>query len=346
MLLEAELKAYDYALPKELIAQKPARPREQARLLVYRRKQNRVFLDTFAHIGKYLPENSVLVFNQTRVIPARLKLAKSTGGKVEILYVSHDQNLIKALANRKIKIGETLKIPGSRKSLRVEAKTGQFYFFRPSFSLSGVLALLKKSGSMPLPPYIKNSPLNEKQKREEYQTVFARVGISVAAPTASLHFTNKLLKTLKKQGIGIKFINLNVGLGTFAPLTQENLETGKLHTETYEIGPGTAGFLNQAKRQGRPIIAVGTTVIRTLESASMGQKKLTRLQGDTSLFIRAGYKFNFIDGMVTNFHVPKSSLMMLVSAYTGKTRLKKLYQQAIRQKFRFFSFGDGMLIVP
>ncbi|MCL5774974.1 MAG: tRNA preQ1(34) S-adenosylmethionine ribosyltransferase-isomerase QueA [Patescibacteria group bacterium] len=346
MSLEQELKSYDYSLPKELIAQKPARPREQARLLVYGRKQHQVFLDTFAHIGKYLPKNSVLVFNQTRVIPARLKLTKSTGGKVEILYVSQDQNLIKALANRKIKIGETLKIPGSRKSLRVEAKTEHFYFLKPSFSLSGILPLLKKSGSMPLPPYIKSSPLNEKQKREEYQTVFARKGISVAAPTASLHFTKQLLKALKKQGIGIKFINLNVGLGTFAPLTADNLQTGKLHTETYEIDPTTAGFLNQAKRQGRPIIAVGTTVIRTLESASLGQNELSRLQGDTNLFIRTGYRFNFIDGMVTNFHVPKSSLMMLVAAYTGKTRLKKLYQQAIRQKFRFFSFGDGMLILP
>jgi len=346
MPLETELKSYDYSLPKELIAQKPARPREKARLLVYNLKNGKVVFDSFLHIGKYLPKNSVLVFNQTKVIPARLKLVKPTGGKVEILYVSHDKRLIKALANRKIKPGETLKIAGSRETLTAEAKKGQFYFFRPSFAVSRTMPLLEKLGTMPLPPYIKNSPLSERQKREEYQTVFAKNGTSVAAPTASLHFTKKLLASLKKQGIGIKFINLNVGLGTFAPLTEENLKTNRLHTETYEISTNTANFLRLAKKHGRPIIAVGTTVTRTLESASKAQKPLTRLSGNTDLFIRPGYKYNFVDGMVTNFHVPKSSLMMLVSAFTGKTRLKKLYQEAIRRKFRFFSFGDGMLILP
>jgi len=232
--------------------------------------------------------------------------------------------------------------------------------------------IIRRYGITPLPPYIKNSPLTEKQRREQYQTVFAKTGLSVAAPTASLHFTKKLMTNLKKQGNDIKFVQLDVGLGTFAPLRDENLKTDKLHREFYKIDKITAAFLNRAKAQGRDIIAVGTTVARTLESASARSKpgrdgssikhhKLAKLTGTTDLFIHDNYQFKFIDGLITNFHVPKSSLLMLVSAFagrhpgsaragpkqgrTGRKKILSLYQQAIKKKFRFFSFGDGMLIL-
>ena len=346
MPLEAELKAYDYILPKELIAQKPAHPREAAKLLIYNKHNRAIRQATFAKLADYLPKNSVLIFNQTRVIPARLCLKKPTGGKVEILYISHDKTRIKALANKKISIGDRLTVAGSTKTMAVAGKHEKYYYFEPSFSTRQIVAVLKKYGKMPLPPYIKNSPLSEARKKTEYQTVFAKNGLSVAAPTASLHFTKKLLSQIKKQGSDCKFITLNVGLGTFAPLTQNNIDTGRLHVENFEISSATAKFLNQAKTQGRPIIAVGTTVVRALESAAGEHNPLQPVIGSTDLFIRPGYDFKFIDGVITNFHVPKSSLMMLVAAMTGKTELLKLYLQAIEEKYRFFSFGDGMLILP
>lgn len=350
------LRQYDYALPPELIAQKPANPRDSARLLVYQRQNGfsspkhgegkrrglKIKLDKFSNIGKYLPKNSVLVFNQTKVWPARLLLTKPTGGKVEILYISHDDKFITSLANKKLSVGLILKT-GRNLKLEVMARQHQYYVLKPNFSLSEIKAVLKKYGQTPLPPYIKNSPLSEKQKRRQYQAIFAKAGLSVAAPTASLHFTKNLIQKLRKQGIGAAYVRLDVGLGTFAPLQQENLDNQRLHKEYYEINRQTAAFLNKAKKQGRPIIAVGTTVTRTLETAAQ-HRQLKHLTGQTRLFIRPGYKFKFIDGLITNFHVPKSSLMMLVAALTGRQQLLELYQKAINKKFRFFSFGDGMLI--
>jgi S-adenosylmethionine:tRNA ribosyltransferase-isomerase len=227
----------------------------------------------------------------------------------------------------------------------VAEKEGQFYFFKSDFPVNQIKSVLQKYGQTPLPPYIKNSKLTEAQRRKEYQSVFAKQGLSVAAPTASLHFTKRLISKLKKQGIEVKFVTLNVNLGTFAPLKQENLNSGKLHSETYEVDKKTAADLNAAKKKGKKIIAVGTTVIRTLESAAKNNK-LVNLSGQTRLFIQPGYNFKFIDGCITNFHVPKSSLMMLISALVGRKKLLSLYQKAIKQKLRFFSFGDGMLILP
>jgi S-adenosylmethionine:tRNA ribosyltransferase-isomerase len=404
--LEKLLKQYDYQLPKQLIAQSPAKPRDAARLLVYSKGDKNPRFDTFKNLAKYLPrtnftkegtskphkltnqtlagekpnskklvrglpKNSVLVFNQTKVWPARLITQKvgadpfdsaqgrpehsRGGGKVELLYISHDKNHIKVLANKKLPIGTKVTVFLGREKqspLLVVKKSNQFYYLKPAFPTSQIPNFLKKYGVTPLPPYIKHSPLTEKQKRKQYQSVFAKTGLSVAAPTASLHFTKKLMSRLKKRGIGIAFVNLDVGLGTFAPLKEENIKTGKLHREFYRIGKNTANFLNQAKKQGRPVIAVGTTAVRTLESSSIvgdGLKPsptLTKLTGQTDLFIREGYKFKFVDGLITNFHVPKSSLIMLVSAFIDREKLLALYQQAINKHFRFFSFGDGMLILP
>jgi S-adenosylmethionine:tRNA ribosyltransferase-isomerase len=337
------LSQYDYKFPKELIAQEPARPRDSARLMVYNRRSGQVIFDVFTNIAKYLPKNAVLVFNQTKVVPARLAVTKQTGGKAEILYISDDKQFIKALANRKLTIGSKLSIK-FKPFFQVIRQQEQFYFLKPLFPISKLPTILNKFGQTPLPPYIKHPGLREKQLRKEYQSVFAKTGLSVAAPTACLHFTKELINKLKKQGIGVEFITLNVNLGTFAPLKRENIKNQTLHTENYEINKATAARLNKAKRQGRPIIAVGTTVVRTLESAAQ-KRQLTKLCGPTNLFIREHYNMQIADGIITNFHVPKSSLLMLVSALTGRKTLLGLYQKAIQKKFRLFSFGDGMLII-
>lgn len=336
---------YDYEFPPELIAQKPASPRDRSRLLVYDRDSQAIFFDTFSNLPRYLPKNAVIIFNETKVIPARLLLRKETGGKVVIVFIENaGKNLIKVMSDRKLNVGMTLK-RASGIFFSVEKQEEKFYFLRPSFSAARLGAILNKYGITPIPPYIKKTPLNEAELRRKYQTVFARTPGSIAAPTASLHFTKRLLGKIKRAGADLKFVTLHVNLGTFAPLTETDIEKGMLHAEFYEIDPNTARFLNRAKKKGRPIIAVGTTVVRTLESAAQkAAGKLSRLSGKTDLFIREGYKFKFVDQLITNFHVPQSSLMMLVSALVGRKKLLELYGRAISRRFRLFSFGDGMYL--
>lgn len=345
------IEKYNYKFPEELIAQKPASPRDSARLLIYNRKSGKIQYDIFANIADYLPKNSVLVFNKTKVLPARLILFKSTGGKVKVIYLETlpagrqaSENLIKVMADRKIAVDSDLKL-SSKIHFKVVRQDEKFYFLKPSFPLSKLFGILEKYGVTPIPPYIKNSPLGEKELREKYQTVFASDKGSVAAPTASLHFTKRLMKKMKKSGIGIRFITLHVNLGTFAPLTEENLKSGRLHEEYYEISKKDAEFLNRSKKSGRKIVAVGTTAVRALESASDDSGKLKYISGKTDIFIREGYKFKFVDSTVTNFHVPKSSLLMLVSAFIGRKKLFVIYNNAIKRRFKLFSFGDGMLIL-
>ena len=340
--LEQLTKAYDYALPEARIAQKPASPRDSAKLLIYDKTTGKTTEDTFSHLDKYLPKNAVLVFNQTKVMPARLTVTKPTGGTARILYIGTNGGEIKVMSDRKLIVGTNVRIANGL-FLSVVRQEEKYYYLRPSFPLNKLERILDKHGITPIPPYIKESPLSERELRKKYQTIFARQSGSVAAPTASLHFTDRLLKKLQRRGIDIKFVTLHVNIGTFAPLTQEHIDTGALHTESYEIDKKTAAFLNKAKTQGRPIIGVGTTVVRTLESATH-DGALKRLSGETRIFIQEGYRFNYIDGMVTNFHVPQSSLLMLVAAFIGRERLFDLYRFAIRKKYRFFSFGDGMLL--
>ncbi len=364
MKIKSIFKQYDYSLPKDLIAQKPSNPRDKARLLVYPHTKNakafygvgvppskKILHDRFINLPKYLPENSVLVFNQTKVIPARIIVRKETGGRVKLLYIGKDKNYIKVLANKKLDVGQKLAIVNGSTSLLpsprlkrgkfvVVKKTGQFYFLKPNFKLSKLPSIFSKYGQTPLPPYLKHSPLKEAERKKFYQTVFAKTGESVAAPTASLHFTKRLMQRLQKNGIKILFVNLNVNLGTFAPLTEENIKTGKLHTETYEINKKTLENIKLAKQQRKPIIAVGTTVVRTLESFA----KTGKLTGATDLFIRPPYNFKIIDGIITNFHVPKSSLMMLVASLVGRKKLLDIYRLATEKRYKFFSFGDGMFI--
>lgn len=346
MRLADILTKYDYQLPSELIAQKPATPRESARLLVYSISSKRTKFDTFKNLGKYLPKNTTLVFNHTTVVPARLRVQKTTGGKAEVLYLGQEAGLIKALSNRLLLPGTSVNIlrrgKANGQTLKIMRKSDQFYLLKPSFPIKQLPKVLVEFGLTPLPPYIKNSPLSEKQKRTQYQSVFAKAGESVAAPTASLHFSKKLITSLKRQGVKEKFVNLNVGLGTFAPLTEKNYSSGTLHTETYEINAKTFKELSDSKKRKHPIIAVGTTAARTLETAA----QTNRLKGSTNIFIKPPYNFRLMDGLITNFHVPKSSLMMLVASLVGRKKLLELYKTAIKKGFRFFSFGDGMLILP
>lgn len=337
------LDRYDFSFPENLIAQKPVSPRDSARLMVYDRKEKRVALDTFTHLGRYLPPRSVLVINETKVVPARLAVHKATGGRVKLLFLRDENGFWEVLSDRKLKIGEVLSIDSTKK-LVVKKQAEAIFYLQPSFPISQTFRLLETFGETPIPPYIKHSPLSEKKLRGEYQAVFAKKKGSVAAPTASLHFTKKLIQSLEKQGHSVVRLVLHVGLGTFSPVTEEQMKTKKLHHEFYEITPRVAEFLEHAKKEGRAIIPVGTTALRALESAAKGGGKFGRLSGETDLFIQEGYKFKFTSGLITNFHVPRSSLLMLVSALASQREIMNLYRLAVEEKFRLFSFGDGMLI--
>ena len=342
--LKKALRRYDYDFPPELIAKEPASPRDAARLLVYRRADRRIRHARFRDLPDHLPPGAVLVFNETRVLPARLVLRKPTGGKAVLLYVDRSGRDLRFMADRRLEIGQTLSL-NLQHRFKVTGQQANIYLLRPLFPMARFQSLLERHGSTPLPPYIKNSPLTDRQAREKYQAVFAKRRGSVAAPTASLHFTERLLAKLRRRGFDAHFVTLHVGLGTFAPVTEEHWRSGHLHRERYEFAPATARFLERAKKAGRPIVAVGTTVVRTLESAADGRGRLRRLRGETELFIREGAKFRFVDALITNFHVPRSSLLMLVSAFAERREIKEVYREAIEKKYRLFSFGDGMLIV-
>ncbi len=345
MDLESEIKKYDYTFKPEQIAQAPASPRETAKLLIYNRRSDTLQHDTFKHLASYLPKRALLVFNETKVIPARLALKKPTGGIVKILYLSHTPNgkEIIALADRRLEIGMILSCTKT-KQFNVTDHIENRYTLKPLFPIKKIYEVFETYGTTPIPPYIKESPLSKRELKQQYQTVFAKSRGSVAAPTASLHFTKKLLADLKRHGIDATFVTLHVGLGTFAPLTAHNLEQKRLHKEWYEISAETARKIEKAKKEKRPVIAVGTTVVRTLEYA-WKKKNSKALKGYTDLFIQEGYTFKIVDGIITNFHIPKSSLLMLVAAFAGREKTLELYQAAIKKHYRLFSFGDGMLII-
>lgn len=343
MNFEELLNAYDYEFPPELIAKEPAHPRDSARLLVYDRKKDSIIFDTFVNIIEYLPANAVLVMNRTKVIPAKISLTKNTGGKISALILDKGDTTVRVLASGTFRAGDKL-IWRHEHSFEVQSRKDQEAILKPSFALSELDMMLEKYGETPLPPYMKDSPMTEEKRRSEYQTVFALDKGSVAAPTAGLHFTEELITKIIQFGRSISYVSLHVGLGTFANLTKEQVEKGTLHHESYQIDAETAAFLNQAKSEGRPIIAVGTTSVRTLESATVNGS-LSNLQGSTNLFLTESSKLHFVDSLITNFHVPRSSLLMLVSAFIGRERLLTIYKKAIDERMRLFSFGDGMLIL-
>ncbi len=367
---------YNYFLPKELIARQPAIPRDCSRLLIYDTAKNKIYFDRFLNLDQYLPNNSFLVLNNTKVIPSRTTLYKKNGGRVVVLFLVNEyfsprgsrrlqsENTVKAMVDRQVKIGEKLYFDSSHFAT-VTHQEEKIFFMRLGFSDKIFLRLLQEKGRMPIPLYIKKTPLSEKDLRRKYQTVFSRQIASSAAPTASLHFTPRLFKKLGQIGIKRAYITLNVGMGTFAPVTDENIKTGKLHEEFYEIAPSAAGEINQWRHEGKKLVAVGTTVVRALESNMMGPDAALppasalpvipamRAVGSpsaraTHLFIHPLFNFRLTDILITNFHLPQSSLMMLVDAFLkfkgAKRNILDLYQIAIKEKFRFYSFGDAMLI--
>lgn len=337
---------FDYDLPAESIAQTPAEPRDSSRLLVLERASGRLAHRLFREVGEYLRPGDLLVLNQTRVIPARLFARKETGGRVELLLLRRVDALTwEALVGGKgLTAGKMLTVEegpraeivavldGSRRQVRFEAPIEPFF---------------PHVGHVPLPPYIHT----ELKDPERYQTVYAHAPGSAAAPTAGLHFTPRLLDELQAKGVGLAYVTLHVGLDTFAPVTEDDPAEHRIHTEWCELPQASAEAINAARAAGGRIIAVGTTSVRTLESAAVHssihnrQTKIQPFTGDTSLFILPGYEFKLVDAMITNFHLPKSTLLMLVSAFAGREKILGTYQVAIREGYRFFSFGDAMLIL-
>lgn len=329
----------EYSLPKELIAQSPAIPRDAARLLVVQHSGD--FVDaTFQDLPDLLDDKCVLVFNQTKVFKARTFATTNRGKKLEVFFLNEEEPKIwEVLVRGKVEPGDSLYFEDNLKG-EIVSRSGQIKI-KVNLSRATLLKFLEKYGHVPLPPYIKRP--DSKDDETYYQTVFAAETGSAAAPTASLHFTKGLLSKLKKRDIKIEYITLHVGLGTFAPVNTEELEHHPIHSEYLNVTPEVAKRINAYRAAGYRIIAVGTTVVRALES-SYGNGELHSFSGPTNLFIYPGYKFGIVDGIITNFHTPKSSLLGLIFAFGGKEKIKKAYSYAIAQKYRFFSYGDGMFI--
>ncbi len=332
-----------YELPEELIAQTPLAKRSASRLLVVENEKDELSLSdqNFTDLLDYLEPSDHIVFNNTRVIPARIHGKKSSGGKVELLLercVSETEALVHIKASRAPKPGTQLHFENDC-NVTVLAKQDNVYrvqFDRP------IVTYLEEYGHMPLPPYIERADTAEDQTR--YQTVFAKELGAVAAPTASLHFDDEMLERIKAKGIQISEITLHVGAGTFQPVRVESLEDHVMHSEWLEVPEDVVGAIRKTKKQGGRIIAVGTTVVRSLETAAQNGQ-LEDFSGESQLFIYPGYEFKVVDAMVTNFHLPESTLLMLVSAFTGFEAMQQAYQHAIDEQYRFFSYGDAMLLL-
>ena len=352
-----KIEDFDYDLPKNLIAHHPAEPRDSSGLMVVERVSHLIKHRKFSDLPDLLTQNDVLVFNQSKVIPARLIGKKPTGGKVEILLLRElNEAEWECISKPGLKIGQQINLDLGLDAKVLSKKTNGVITL--AFHPKGVklIKLIEQIGLTPLPPYI-NPSQGEKELREIYQTVYANTPGSSAAPTAGLHFTKKLLERLSKKGVQMEFVTLHVGLGTFRPVVQEQLDSKKLHSEWYQIDKEVSDRLNKAKSEGKRIIAVGTTTTRVLESSSDAKGKLAPSVGETNIFIYPPYKYRFVDSLITNFHIPKSSLLMLVSAYVSKPNtnadfedfhsclIGKAYKEAVKKKYRFYSFGDAMLIV-
>jgi len=334
-----------YELPEELIAQDPLEDRTASRLLVLDRKTDKLEHKIFSDVIDYLNPGDCLVINNTRVIPARLIGEKEgTGGKVEILLLKRRENdiwesLVKP--GKKLRLGARVTFGDGRLKAEILeiAEEGnrlvKFYY-------EGIFEeILDSLGEMPLPPYI----THKLEDKEMYQTVYAKFDGSAAAPTAGLHFTTELLEKIRHKGVRIASITLHVGLGTFRPVKVEDVNNHHMHTEWYEVNKEAADIINETKKNGGRVICVGTTSCRTIESVADENGLMSAKTGETDIFIYPGYKFKVMDGLITNFHLPESTLVMLVSAFAGKERVLSAYETAVKERYRFFSFGDAMILV-
>lgn len=335
---------FNYDLPEELIAQTPLKDRSASRLLVLSQETKEVEHKTFTDIVDLLNKGDVLVFNNTSVIPARLYgLKEDTGAAIEILLLKQkEEDVWECLVKkaRKIKVGTVISFgDGLLKAKCVDVKDEGIRDFKLEYN--GVLyEILDQLGEMPLPPYI-----HEKlEQQDRYQTVYNKIKGSAAAPTAGLHFTEDVMKRLEDKGVILAFVTLHVGLGTFRPVSVEEIKDHTMHSEYYQVSSETADILNKAKAENRKIIAVGTTSLRTLETVLRDHDEFCETSGWSDIFIFPGYEFKAIDELVTNFHLPKSTLVMLVSALAGKDSVMNAYSEAIKERYRFFSFGDSMYI--
>lgn len=346
-----DLNRYDYELPPELIRKKGVEPRDTARLFVYDTATDTIRLDIFRNLAAYLPAESLMVLNNTRVLPARLWLRKETGGKIEVFVLANqieDETRIPVLLDRKAVVGQKLFFP-DQSSFEVVGQEENIFFVRLEAG-KDLRTLLETFGETPLPHYLEGEGTPEEELRTRYQTVFAEAGASVAAPTASLHFTEEVFEKLEEKGIQSTQLTLNVGLGTFAPLREEHFAKGTLHREFVVIPKGTAQALLQAKAAGHGVVAVGTTVARTLEAAAqLGSGAQEGFTGAVDIFIAPPYRFQAVDHLLTNFHLPRTSLMLLVDAFLeskgSRKGIMELYERAIEEGFAFYSFGDSMLIL-
>ncbi len=334
---------FDYHLPAELIAQTPADQREMSRLMIVDRARSTIAHDRFANVGHYLDSGDVLVANRSKVLPARLRAHKDTGGAVEILLLRPlTANRWQALArpSRKLRPGMHLAVDGSPMSIVLDdlGSDGEW-----TITLGGTPdpeTEIHRVGTLPLPPYIQNADAPV----ERYQTVYADREGSVAAPTAGLHFTVPLMNELRAAGIDIQFVTLHVGPGTFRPVTVERIVDHNMHAEWGEVPAPVAAKAQEARDRGQRVVATGTTSTRLLETAAAGGR-IEPFTGETAHFIYPGYRFRAIDALITNFHLPRSTLLMLVSAFAGRDLIREAYAEAVREEYRFFSFGDAMLIL-
>ena len=344
---------FDYNLPEELIAQMPADKRENSRMMVLDRQNHTIEHKHFFDITELINENDFLVLNDTKVIPARLfGIKEETGAKIEVFLLeaqSEGSSLWSCLIkpSKKVKSGTIITISEELSAIPVKRLEDDGEWLVELKYSGDLFDILHRVGNIPLPPYIERKIQTEEQKQfdmERYQTVYAKDEGSVAAPTAGLHFTKEILQKLKDKGVGITYVTLNVGLGTFRPVKCENILDHKMHSETFEITKDAADAINEAKANGKNIIAVGTTSVRTLETAFQKYGCIQACHDSSELFIYPPYEFKVVDKLITNFHLPKSTLLMLVSALAGKDFIFEAYKQAVENRYRFFSYGDCMFI--
>jgi len=349
-----KLSDFDYYLPKNLIAQQPVTPRDSSRLFVLNRQTGEMKHEKFYDIHKYLKSGDVLVLNNSKVIPARLVGQKKTGGKIEIFLLREIKpGIWEALLDRKVVIGDPVSFGDNFKAEVIKLPTAkQRWLVKFDYQGQEFDNLLNKYGSVPIPPYIKSEESESDKIKKQYQTIYVsddKKG-SVAAPTAGFHFMDELITRLEKKGVQFEYVTLHVGLGTFEPVRCENIEEHQMHAEYVEVDAKTLGRLKKAKKSGRRLVTVGTTSTRVLESIfSDDEGDIVEPKGAyhgwVNIFIYPGYQFKAVSAMITNFHLPKSTLLMLVSALAGKDLIKKAYQEAVSKEYRFYSFGDAMLII-
>ncbi|MFO1210247.1 MAG: tRNA preQ1(34) S-adenosylmethionine ribosyltransferase-isomerase QueA [Amaricoccus sp.] len=344
------LDEFDYALPEELIALRPVRPRRASRLLVA--TPDRIADSTAARLGDWLERGDLLVFNDTRVVPARISGVRQreggAGARIEATLVARTGDGVwRALARpgKRLATGDRIDFGGGL-SAEVRARDGGEVELAFGLGEAALAAALDARGEMPLPPYIAARRAADARDREDYQTVFAARPGAVAAPTASLHFDDELMAELEARGVRRAFLTLHVGAGTFLPVKVEEIETHRMHAEWGEIGAEAAAAIEDARAAGGRVIPVGTTALRLVETAATAEGRIAPWVGETDIFIRPGYRFRIADGLMTNFHLPKSTLLMLVSALMGVERIRAIYAHAIAERYRFFSYGDSSLLLP